>query len=114
MAPQPVCDDMSDEDLSPDPPLTHEQAHHASQLSAEQLRAIDLALLARVSTRWRKVALVVGSSMEDVVCAGLHLPDVFFSSRVRALVTSGALESLGDLDYMRFSEVRLSEFASRP
>ena len=99
---------MSAEDFPPDLPLTLEQADRASRLSAEQLRAIDLALLARASTRWRKVALIVGSAMEDDACTGLDLPDVFFSSRVRALVTSGALESFGNLDYMRFSEVRLT------
>jgi len=36
------------------------------------------------------------------------IPDIYYANRVRALVEAGRLESQGNLDYMRFSEVRLS------
>ncbi len=35
------------------------------------------------------------------------VPDVYFALRVRNLVDKGLVESTGNLDYMRYSEVRL-------
>jgi len=51
---------------------------------------------------------VIGSAMlaaEDIVP---RVPDFFYTERIRHLVVAGKLESEGNLDYMRFSEVRLS------
>lgn len=36
------------------------------------------------------------------------IPDVFYSHRVRDLVSNGHLEAQGNLHRMRFSEVRLA------
>jgi hypothetical protein len=36
-----------------------------------------------------------------------NVPDVFYSQRAKALVENGLLESQGNLDFMRYSEVRL-------
>ena len=98
---------MPSEENTPDPPLSPEEAHRASQLSPEQLLAVDQALLARASVRPRKVALLVASAMNDASCEDIDLPDVFFALRIRELVASGALQAFGNLDFMRYSEVSL-------
>jgi hypothetical protein len=35
------------------------------------------------------------------------IPDIFYSQRIRELVEKKLLESQGDLQFMRYSEVRL-------
>jgi len=99
-------------EVTPDPPLTAEQQALVATLTAADLRAIDEALLANATPRWRKVAMIVGLTMNQLEDRGDRvngIPDVFYSQRVRLLVEAGQLEATGDLAYMRFSEVRLSE-----
>ena len=36
-----------------------------------------------------------------------NIPDIYYAQRVRRLVAVGELESQGNLEYMRYSEVRL-------
>jgi hypothetical protein len=93
----------------PELPLTEEQQARIDELTADHLRAIDEALLANASSQWRKVARVVGSVVSGNSDNIPKLPDIFFAERVRKLVAAGKLESQGNLNYMRFSEVRLPE-----
>ena len=96
---------MSIEDVSPDPPLTAEQMRVVSRLSKSDLAEMDRVLLSRTDGRWRKTAFIVAGAMADI--ARLEgVPDVFFAGRVKRLVSDGRLEAKGDLNYMRFSEVR--------
>ncbi len=98
---------MTDEKPEPDPPLTPEQETKIAQLSEAEVATIDDALLGQASQRWRKVAMVVGITMGELPERVKGIPDVYYARRVRALVEKGRLESQGNLDYMRFSEVRL-------
>ena len=98
-------------DVIPDPPLTAEQQAEVAQLSTSELERIDRALLAEATGRWRKVAFIVGSTIGNLTGVP-ELPDVFYSQRVKLLVDQGRLEAQGDLDYMRYSEVRLSSSES--
>ncbi|WEK97612.1 DUF3658 domain-containing protein [Xanthomonas oryzae] len=41
----------------------------------------------------------------DAYC---DIPDIFYAQRIRYLVSAGHLEASGNLNRMRFSEVRLS------
>lgn len=96
-----------------DGPMTPDQEALVAQLSVEHIAAIDEAIIAFLSTtrHWRKVARVVAEWMSGP----LHrpgIPDVFYSSRVRALVETGRVESKGDLRCMRFSEVRVLHAAN--
>jgi hypothetical protein len=36
-----------------------------------------------------------------------NIPDIYYAQRLRRLVAVGELESQGNLEYMRYSEVRL-------
>ena len=51
--------------------------------------------------------MLVGKAMmnSDVRVPGL--PDLYYAQRVRALVENGQLVAEGNLDFMRYSEVRL-------
>ena len=98
---------MTSQDAEPDPPLTAEQLSIVEALSKEQIAEIDNALLANCTGRWREVAAVVGFSMADQIMNTFEgVPDVFYSQRIRRLVEKGILESAGNLNYMRYSEVR--------
>jgi len=98
---------MNEHDAMPDPPLTPEQAIHVSRLKQEDLWEIDRLLLAQSATTWRKVARIVGMTMGELSERFPNIPDVYFAQRVRRLVAVGELESQGNLEYMRYSEVRL-------
>lgn len=89
----------------PDGLMSPEQRSRVDQLADDEIKAIDHVLLANASHRFRKVAYVVGMTMRTSVHKQ-GIPDVFYVERIRHLVTEGKLESEGDLNYMRFSEVR--------
>jgi hypothetical protein len=93
----------------PDGQLTEEQQARVDQLTAEELQIIDDALLAEASTQFRKVARVVGFAMDVNKDSFKGIPDIFYASRVRKLVEEGRLVSQGNLEYMRFSEVKLPD-----
>lgn len=91
------------------PPLTEkEYQERIDALTPADLQRIDNALMAGASTQFRKVARVVGIAMsakeEDD-----RIPDYFYASRVQKLVEEGRLVSQGNLEFMRFSEVKLPE-----
>lgn len=93
----------------PDGPMTDEQQERVNRLTAEEIQNIDDALMAGASTQFRKVARVVGIAMAVDSDKFKLVPDIFYASRVRKLVEEGRLLSQGNLEYMRFSEVRLPE-----
>ena len=93
----------------PNLPLTPEEQAKVAQLTENELKAIDEALLSNAHQRWRKVAMVVAVTMNHLEDRILGIPDSFYAERIQKLVEAGLLESQGNLTYMRFSEVRLSD-----
>ena len=91
----------------PDPKLSYKQLELVSRLSEEELNKIDSVLMSFASTRNRKVARVVMSTMSELRELELGIPDIFYGQRVKLLVEKGLLVADGNLDYMRYSEVRL-------
>ena len=69
---------------------------------------VDQTILANCKPQFRKVALIVGN-----VAIALKVPmdqdKGFIADRIKALVKAERLESQGDLDRWRFSEIRLPE-----
>jgi hypothetical protein len=98
---------MDDEDKLPDHPLSAEQEARSSLLTTADLERIDNYLLSEASHSWRKVARVVAGTMGALGDDFPGIPDVFYAGRIKHLVSSGALESAGNLHRMRYSEVRL-------
>ena len=78
------------------------------RLTTVEIEIIDGELLANCAPAWRKVARVVGTAMTVLGERFPDIPDSYYAQRVAALVQSGLLESEGNLDYMRYSEVRLA------
>jgi hypothetical protein len=91
---------------SPDPPLNAEQSLRVSRLTQEDLWEMDRVLLTQASQRWRKVARIVGMTIDELSERFPDVPDIYYAQRVRHLVETGQLESQGNLAYMRYSEVR--------
>jgi len=97
------------EEPKEDGPLTDEQQERVNRLTAEELQTIDDSLMADASAQWRKVARIVGSALIANRDSIKNVPDIFYASRVRKLVEEGRLKSEGNLEFMRFSEVKLLE-----
>jgi hypothetical protein len=92
----------------PDQDLTEDQKELVAKLTDEDLKEIDEMLISAATNKYRKVAMLVGSTMMNLPNRVKGIPDVFYSQRVRKLVEDGQLEYRGNLQYMRFSEVKLS------
>jgi Protein of unknown function len=90
----------------PDRPLTPEA--QARLLTAADPKRIDQCLLSKTPHQWGKVARVIGQTML-VLNREFHMPDVFYSGRIKHLAESGLIEAAGNLNRMRFSEIRLPE-----
>lgn len=104
---------MIDETI-PDPPLNSEQARVAASLSPEFVARVDAELLSHARPLSRKVAMLVDLAMSNEALRVPGLPDLYSSQRLRALVEQGALIAEGNLEFMRFSEVRLPEATVKP
>jgi len=91
----------------PDPQLSAEEAAIAAALTSDFIARIDAELLSHARPRNRKVAMLVGLAMSNPSLRIQGLPDLYYAQRVRSLVSRGALVSEVNLDYMRYSEVRL-------
>ena len=88
------------------PPLNTEQQALVDKLSDEQVEEIDRLLLENASHQWRKVARLIGRTMMELEDRVVGIPDIYYADRIKLLVENGKLEAQGNLDYMRFSEVR--------
>jgi hypothetical protein len=100
-------DFLKEETPRPDPELTSEQMTIVEKLSANDIQKIDELLLSCATQNWRKVAMVVALAMSNRTKHLKGIPDLFYSLRIRKLVEGGLLESQGNLECMRFSEVRI-------
>jgi hypothetical protein len=67
---------------------------------------IDRALMAHISSRWRKVARVVASAMADLGEKRRGRNDLYFAGRVAFLAVTEVIEYDGDLGQMGRCEVR--------
>ncbi len=79
------------------------------KLTDTDLQIIDAEILANSSNRWHKVARVVVWTEKALNDRYPGLSYIFYAHRLRSLAEEGRLESQGNLEYMRFSEVRIPE-----
>ncbi len=92
----------------PESELDADEQAFVDRLTDAQLQRIDDALLSDCIERGRKVARIIGTAVNLLRDEMPDLPPGLYSRRVQALVAAGRLDSRGNLDYMRFSEVRLA------
>ena len=73
---------------------------------------IDLALLANITNLWRKVSMVVGTTMMEIDTEKrVGLNDLYFAKRIAVLAAKGLIDYTGELSQMRQCEIRLSSQA---
>jgi hypothetical protein len=87
-------------------PLEPEEADVVNSLTAEDVAAIDSALLSSTTAAWAKVAMVLAKQLKPRPGVPDDVPLEFYWSRLCGLVERGDLESRGNLRRARFSEVR--------
>ena len=95
------------EDYIPAPPLTKEQLALIETLNEVELNKIDEIILSNADQNWRKVACIIGKTMQELPENMQKIPENYYPQRLTYLVEEGKLESQGDLAYMRYSEVRI-------
>ena len=93
----------------PDPELTEKQAGLVKLLSEKEIQEIDDFILSVVTSNFQKVAKIVGLTMIKSPFRIVGIPDIFYAQRVRKLVNDERLVSVGNLEYMRYSEVKLPD-----
>ena len=93
-----------------EPPLTEEEYQaHIGALTPDQLKLIDDHVIAGAPKQFRKVARVAWIAMKATEDEIFRIPDYFFATRVQQLVKQGRLVSQGNLERMRYSEVKLPD-----
>ena len=90
-----------------DLPLSPEEAAIYANLSEADLREIDAVILEDCVRYGRKVARVVGTTFMHAKFKNRDIPVSCFAQRVVELVNQGKLIAEGNLNYMRYSEIRL-------
>src|SRR5215204_3197347 len=101
---------MNVEDNEPDPELNDEQIKLVKKLSVDEVEDIDIALLSFARRKYyRKVAYLVGMTMSRFPIRIEGIPDIFYAQRVRRLVEKGLLVYEGDLNRMRYCEVKIPD-----
>ena len=96
-----------------DGPMNADEQARADRLTEAELRTIDECILAHITHRLQKTAKVVVLTMRTLGEQFPELPPVFYSGRIKHLVAAGLIEAAGNLNRMRFSEVRLPQNESR-
>ena len=90
-----------------DRPMNADQQARAARLTEAELRTIDECILSNITHRLQKTARVVVLTMRSLGEQSPELPPVFYSGRIKHLAAAGLIEAAGNLNRMRFSEVRL-------
>ena len=98
---------MDPGDTAPDASLSPDVEAEARLLTPADVERIDRTLLSHASLEYRKVARVIGWTMMELY-KEIKVPDGFYTQRLKVLVAAGLLEAAGDLNRMRYSEVRLT------
>lgn len=78
-----------------------------SELKTSDLERIDTCMLSYISDHYKKVAFVIGQAMLELDGQYPALPDMFYATRIKHLAATGAIEAVGNLDRICFSEVRM-------
>jgi hypothetical protein len=100
---------MSPADNAPESyePSTEEIAQMRAATPA-QASAVDAMILRECSTRWQKVAMVVGQLLDEFDTTFPSLPLAYVQARMQELEDAGSVEVAGDVWAMRHSEIRLT------
>ena len=84
-------------------------------MSQERPHPYDVHLLKHITSEWRKMAFIAGSAImelspaqrDDLRLGAASQLDLLFAERLKDLANEGLLEYQGDINSMRFCELRL-------
>lgn len=79
----------------------------AASLTEADLRTIDECILSNITPQFRKTAKVVALTLRALGDRFPELTDATYCDRIKHLAAAGLIEAAGNLNRMRFSEVRL-------
>jgi hypothetical protein len=97
--------EQNDESESSQP--TPEEINEMRKATSADAQAVDALILSKCTSHWRKVAMVVGSSLNEYDEKFPNMPYVYMPVRMLELKRAGKLEIQGDVFSMRASEIRL-------
>ncbi len=72
-------------------------------------RAVDAMIVRTCTSRWQKVAKIVGNLIPELEQASTDMPIAYIQARMDELEDSGKVEIAGDVWAMRYSEIRLAQ-----
>ncbi|GEM_PF-217208 len=81
-------------------------------ISDEDTAIIQQQLFSHITNDWKKVARVVMETMFELKEKDPRwngIPDIYYAHLIRGLVAANRISSRGNLDLMRFSEIRLAD-----
>ena len=104
----PMEDESNEESPGAYEQPTDEEIVQMRSATPEEAAAVDAMVLRKCSSRWQKVAFVVGQLLNEFEEAYEHLPLAYIQARMQELEDRGELEIAGDVWSMRHSEVRLA------
>lgn len=84
---------------------TH-KAKYLEKLTIDDTKLIDASIMNNISNKWQKVAMVIALAMKDMGETFKYIPDSFYAERIIELSASGLIQSQGNLNQMRLSEIR--------
>ena len=95
--------DEDPDEFDPNP----EEMSLIRQATSIEAEGVDALILAQCTPRWGKVAMVVGSLLDEFEAKYPHLPYVYMQVRMLELEHQGRLEIAGDVMQVRAAEIRL-------
>jgi len=91
-------------------PLSTLDIKRISTLKQAEIQFIDDTILSCISSTYKKQALVVISTRQKVEHKLPSIPLTYFSLRIQKMVEKGLIISLGNLNYLRYSELRKTNY----
>lgn len=88
--------------------MNKEEIDFTSKLSIQKLNYIDELLLEVSTNQYKKVSIIIAYILNNPNIHIKGIPDIFYIQRIKLLVNNGLLQSQGNLDSIRFSEIKLS------
>ena len=70
---------------------------------------IDDLILSNVKNYWKKIAMVVAKSANNLQMEQIEYTTELIAERINTLIENGVLESRGNVENWRRSEIRLSQ-----
>jgi len=101
-------DALDNDDSQDDDEPTKEELDQIRRATSADAAAVDALILEKCSSRWGKVAMIVGSLLDEFEDKFPHLPYVYMPIRMLELEDRGLIEINGDALAIRSAEVRLS------